>query len=292
MRVLSRVSLSLVFICVLGWVAEAQQAATRYVRYSHQGRVSYGILEGETIRELRGGLFESPRTTGRTVRLSEAKLLVPIDPREVSKVIGVAINYYQPDSTPPEVPHPRFFAKMPTSLNPHEGGVELPPGATNLNYEGELVIVIGKEGRNISVGDAPKHIFGVSVGNDFSENTWYGERQGVQEPTRLISKAVDTWACLGPAIVTGVDYSDLGIEVRLNGEVVAKGRSKYMTNGVHKLISYISRYMTLLPGDIIYTGTVAPASLPGKRRKMQVGDVVEVEIENLGLLRNTIVPMR
>jgi 2-keto-4-pentenoate hydratase/2-oxohepta-3-ene-1,7-dioic acid hydratase in catechol pathway len=92
-------------------------------------------------------------------------------------------------------------------------------------------------------------------------------------------------------IATGVDWRNLQIEVRLNGHSVAKGRTKYMRTDVPELVSYISRYMTLLPGDVIYTGTVAPAVLPGERHEMQVGDVVEVEIENIGLLRNKIVPM-
>lgn len=273
-------------------LAQAQESVTRYVRYSHQGKVSYGVLEGETVRELEGNLFDPPTLTGKTVPLASVKLLVPIDPEEVSKVVGVAINYDRPGEPPRQVPHPRFFAKMPTSLNPHEGDVELPPESPNLNYEGELVFIIGKKGRHIPVEEAPQYIFGVAVGNDFSENSWYGERQGIEGPTRLISKGMDTWACLGPAIVTGVDYGDLGIEVRLNGEVVAQGRSRHMTNDIHKLISYLSRYMTLLPGDVIYTGTVAPPSLPGKRRIMQAGDVVEVEIEKVGLLRNRIVTMK
>ena len=284
--------LALVLLCSIVMTLRAQEGITRYVRYSHRGHVSYGILDGGTIRELRDGLFDPPRPTGETVRLSDVKLLVPIDPMGASKVLGVAMNSNHPDGPWQQVAHPRFFAKMPTSLNGHEGDVELPPEAANLNYEGELAFIIGRKGRHIPVEDAPDYVFGVSVGNDFSENSWYSERQETGEPTRLISKGTDTWACLGPAIVTGIDYSDLGIEVRLNGDVVARGRTKYMINDIHELISYISRYMTLLPGDVIYTGTVAPPSLPGKRRKMQANDVVEVEIENVGLLRNTIVSMK
>ena len=105
---------------------------------------------------------------------------------------------------------------------------------------------------------------------------------------------MDTWACLATTIVCGLsydDYMDLGIEIRLNGELAAKGRTKDMTNSVAELIHYLSYYCTLLPGDIIYTGTVAPPSLPGIRRQMQDGDVVEVEIERVGLLRNRVVTL-
>ncbi len=264
-------------------------AATRYVRYAHRGRISYGILEGETIRELRGDLFASPRPTGATVRRSDVRLLAPLDPSRVSKVVGVAINTRRPGLEAP-VPHPRWFAKFPTSLNDPDGDVELPPEATNLNYEGELVVVIGKRARHVSEAEALDYVFGYTAGNDFSENTWYGERQGVNEPTRLLSKGMDTWAPIGPAIVTGIEHRGLPVRTRLNGDVVQDGTTNDLVNDVPKLVSNLSRYVTLLPGDVIFTGTVRV--LPDKRRRMQVGDVVEVEIEGIGTVRNRIVEMK
>jgi len=268
------------------------QSETRYVRYTQGGVTSYGILEGDTIRQLEGDLLVHPRPTGRTARVSEVTLEVPVDPSKVMKVIGIAGNYNFPDREPRVVPHPRWFAKMPSALNKHEGTVDLPPHATNFNFEGELVLIIGKQGRHISVEDAPSYVFGVTVGNDWSENTWYPERLGVQEPSRLISKSMDTWACLYHTIVAGLDYSDLDLEVRLNGDLAAKGRTKDMTTSAAKLISYLSHFMTVQPYDIIYTGTVAPPSFPGIRRQMQDGDVVEVEIEKIGTLRNRVVAMK
>ena len=267
----------------------ADNQITRFVRFRAAGRAAYGILDGETVHELEGSLFDDPpRLTGGSRALAEVELLVPLAPEHVTKVIGVTTNHDTPGERQP-IPHPRWFAKLATSLNPHEGGVELPPGANNLNYEGELVVIIGKPGRHVSVEDAPNYVFGVSVGNDWSENTWYGERQGIEEPARLPAKGLDTWACLGPAIVTGLDYADLAMEIRLNGEVVAEGRTRNMRNSVARLVSYLSSYATLQQGDVIYTGTVRPPSLPGARRAMQDGDVVEVEIEQVGLLRNRIV---
>ena len=231
---------------------------TRYVRYAFGGATSYGILDGDTVREIEGTLFDTPqRTTGTTHAVSDVQLLVPLNPSHVSKVIGVTGNHDGVDDDPMVVPHPRWFAKLPSSLNPHEGDVELPPGAGNLNYEGELVIVIGKSGRHISIADAPSYVFGVTVGNDWSENTWYGERQGIEEPSRLVSKSLDTWACLGTTIVAGLDYNDLAMEIRLNDEVVASGRTKYLRNNVAQLVSYLSSFATLVPGDLIYTGTPA-----------------------------------
>lgn len=276
---------ALVALCML---ASSLSAQARYVRYAQGERVAYGLLEGQTIRELSGDPFSSPRPTGRTVRLADVRLLSPLDPARVSKVLGIAINTRRPNRMEP-VAHPRFFAKMPTSLVGPESDIEHPPEARNLDWEGELVLVIGRRARHVSVADAPKYIFGVSVGNDFSENTWYGERQGVNEPTRLISKSVDTWAALGPAIVTGVDYADLRVDIRVNGETVATGRTSQLLNNPAQLVSYISRYITLLPGDLIYTGTYP--TIGGKDNTVHPGDVVEVEIEQLGMLRSKIVPM-
>jgi 2-keto-4-pentenoate hydratase/2-oxohepta-3-ene-1,7-dioic acid hydratase in catechol pathway len=263
-------------------------AQTKYVRFARDQIVSYGILEGETVRELRGDLLASPQPTGRTFALSDVEILAPIDPADVHKVIGVAVNTMGAGREGP-IPNPRFFAKFPTSIRGPGDAVELPPEAGNLNYEGELVLVIGRTGRHIPEAEAMDYVFGVTVGDDFSENTWYGERQGVDEPTRLISKGTDTWAPIGPAIVTGIDFTDLAVEVRLNGEVVQSGRTSELANKVPNLISYISRYVTLEPGDLIFTGTVG--RVPGARRAMQAGDVIEVEIEGLGVLRNHIVPM-
>lgn len=265
-----------------------QSSVTRYVRFAHGDDVSYAILEGETVRELDGDLFASPRRTGQVFPLSQVRLLCPLDPSKVQKILGVAINTRRPGRESP-VPHPRFFAKLPTSLRGPDDPVELPPEAKNLNYEGELVLIIGREGRHIPEDEAADYIFGVTVGNDFSENTWYGERSGVEEPTRLISKGTDSWAPIGPAIVTGIDYSDLAVETRLNGEVVQRGRTSDLVNAVPNLVSYISRYVTLKRGDVIFTGTVA--RVPEARRVMQPDDVIEIEIEKLGVLRNRIVPM-
>jgi 2-keto-4-pentenoate hydratase/2-oxohepta-3-ene-1,7-dioic acid hydratase in catechol pathway len=277
---------------LLGCGAEgalAQQDVRRYVRFESGGRTAYGLLEGERIRELSGDPFSSPRPTGRTVRLAEARLLAPLDPAHVSKVLGVAINTRRAGRTEP-VPHPRFFAKLPTSLAGPDAEVEHPPEADNLDWEGELVLVIGRRCRHVSAEAAPGCIFGVSVGNDYSENTWYGERQGVNEPTRLISKAVDTWAVLGPAIVAGVDYGDLRVDIRVNGQTVATGRTSQLLNSPAQLVSYLSRYVTLLPGDLIYTGTYP--TLAGRDNTVRPGDVVEVEIEQLGTLRSRVAAMQ
>jgi 2-keto-4-pentenoate hydratase/2-oxohepta-3-ene-1,7-dioic acid hydratase in catechol pathway len=267
----------------------AEERAAHYVRFARGNAVSYGILEGETVKELKGDLFQQPKPTGKRFKLSEVKLLVPVEPQ---KVLGVAGNYVQLGQTPRTEPrpHPRWFAKLPTSLGLPEADIEIPADAANLDWEGELVLVIGKKARHVSVDEAASCIFGVAVGNDVSENTWYGERKGDEEPARLISKGTDTWAPIGRSIVTGVDYNDLGIEIRLNGELAGKGRTRNMLNSPAQLVSYLSRYMTLLPGDLIFTGTVP--RVPGTPDALKAGDVVEVEIEKVGKIRNRVVPMK
>lgn len=272
-------------------VATATQANDRLVRFEHDGRVTWGVEMGDQVQALPGAtLFEAADATpsGPMIDASEVTFLAPVDPDQTSKVIGVAVNTKRPSLQEPRA-NPRWFAKFPTSLN-HDGGeIELPPEAGNLNYEGELVLIIGREGRHIPESEARDYIFGVTVGNDFSENTWYGEGNGDADPTRMISKGTDSWAPLGRAIVRNVDYSDLRLTTTLNGEIVQDGRTSDLVNPVENLVSHVSRYVTLKPGDVIFTGTVLFQD--GARRRMQAGDELEVSIEGIGSVRSTIVPM-
>lgn len=265
-------------------------AETRYVRFRADGETHYGKLDRETIRVLSTDYFSNPTETGQTYQLDDVDLLLPVDPMRTTKVLGAAANTPRPKLLEvPEDAHPRLFAKFPTSLNPDGGTVMLPPEAGNLNYEGELVVIMGKKARHVSEEEALDYVFGYSVGNDFSENAWFGERRKREEPARLISKASDTWACLGPVIVADSDYRNRSVVTTLNGEIVQNGNTNELMQDVPELISYISRFITLMPGDIIYTGTVGFKE--GARRKMQVGDKLEVTIEGIGSVSNEIVSM-
>ena len=249
-------------------------AVTKYVRYSHEGRVSYGLLGGNTIRELRGNIFESAQPTRRTVPLSEAHLLVPCEP---SKVIAVGLNYKSHISHSLAADFPGLFAKYPTSLIATEEDIVFPPGATNVHYEGEMVVVIGKLAKNVSVEDAADYVFGVTIGNDISERAW--QRADLQW---FRAKASDGFGPMGPAIVQGLNYSDLLLETRVNGEVRQSQRTADLIFGVHEIVSYVSQFVTLLPGDAIFTGT------PGSTMAMRQGEVVEIELEGVGVLRNKV----
>lgn len=255
--------------------AVAQGEVTKYVRYEHQGAVSYGILEGEVIQQLDGDLFASPKPTGKSVALADVRLLAPCVP---SKVIAIGLNYKSHLGSAEPAKYPGLFAKYPTSIIGPGESIILPPDSKNAHYEGELVVVIGKRAKNVSKEDAPDYVFGVTCGNDVSERGWqFNDLQWWR------AKAADTFGPIGPSIVRGLDYNNLQLETRLNGEVRQSQRTDDLLFDIATSISYISRYVTLEPGDLIFTGT------PGSTKAMKPGDVVEIEIEGIGILSNPVV---
>jgi 2-keto-4-pentenoate hydratase/2-oxohepta-3-ene-1,7-dioic acid hydratase in catechol pathway len=240
--------------------------------------MSYGILDGDTVREIHGDLFEEPGQTGFTVPLNDVELLYPCQP---GKIMAVGLNYRSHLGSRPQPAHPEIFYKPVTALQDPGGPIVIPRDATDLHYEGELVIVIGKPVKNASLHDAASAIFGVTCGNDVSERNWqHGPGKDLQW---WRAKGCDTFAPLGPVIATGTDYSDLLLQTRLNGEVVQKQSTSDLIFDCPEIVAWISGWVTLLPGDLIYTGT------PGATRKLAPGDVVEVEIEEIGLLRTPVV---
>jgi len=252
------------------------EGTTTYVRYEHDGNISYGILTGDTIHELRGDIFDSVRRTGNTVAIEQVRLLTPTAPR---KVIAVGLNYKSHLGDAPAAEYPGLFAKYPTSLIPDDAEITYYPDATNLHYEGEMVLIIGKTARNVPEERAAEHIFAVAPGNDVSERAWQG-----QDLQWFRAKGADTFGPVGPVMVAGVDYADLLLQTRLNGEVKQSQRTKDLIFGPAQIVSYVSRYVTLEAGDMIFTGT------PGSTSAMQPGDVVEVELEHVGILTNTVGP--
>ncbi|MCY4356064.1 MAG: fumarylacetoacetate hydrolase family protein [Gammaproteobacteria bacterium] len=268
--------------------ADEDDGVTRYVRFTDATGTHNGILEGQSIRVLDGDpIFDDEvNSTDRTVSLDNVELEIPINPDRVPHVLGVAGNSNNPDGNPIEVEHPSWFGKATTSLAKNGAQVEVPFGATNFNFEGELALIIGREGRHIAESEAMDYLFGVAVGNDWSENDWCGERRGIEEPSHVFCKAGDTFATLGDQVVTGLDLSDLELTVHLNGMLAAQGTTADFRNDPAALISKLSHYITLKRGDIIYTGTVAPPQLPGTRRQLWQDDILEVEIEGIGKVSN------
>ncbi len=244
----------------------------KYVRYSQAGKASFGILEGDAIQELKGSFLLSVEPAGRSVKLAEVKLLAPVEP---SKVIAVGLNYRSHLEGEPAPAFPGLFLKLPTCIIAPEENIVFPPGAEDVHYEGEMVLVIGKKASRISKDEAAGCIFGVTCGNDVSERRWQDN-----DMQWFRGKTCDTWGPLGPAIVTGLDYNNLLLQTRLNGEVRQKQRTSDLIFDVHTIVSYVSQYTTLFPGDVIFTGT------PGATKAMKAGDIVEIELEGVGILRN------
>ncbi|MGD2154572.1 MAG: fumarylacetoacetate hydrolase family protein, partial [Gemmatimonadales bacterium] len=165
---------------------------TRYVRYAHRGRVSYGVLEGETVRGLTGDIFAGSGEITGELALSEVRLLVPC---ALSKVIAVGLNYRSHLKGRPEPEYPGLFAVLPSAVVGPEDEIVIPPDAGDVHYEGELVVVIGKQAKNVSAADASDFVFGVTAGNDVSERNW--QRSDLQW---VRAKASDSFAPVGPAI--------------------------------------------------------------------------------------------
>ncbi len=274
------VALAVLFSLAYGESAVAQEI-TRYVRYSHNHAVAYGILDGDQVRELDGAPWNGGAPTGAIAPADDVVLLAPAEP---SKVIAVGYNYLSHreemthEETRPIPEHPPLFLKLPTALTGPDTDIIYPVDATDLHYEGELVIVVGKKASKVPADKAHQYIFGVTAGNDVSERNWQAN-----DLQWLRAKASDTFGPLGPAVVTGLNYLDLRVQTRLNGETMQDQCSRDLIHDIHAILSFISQYVTLLPGDIIYTGT------PGATSAMKPGDVVEIEVEGVGILRNHVV---
>ena len=254
------------------------QPLTHYVRYEAAGRVAWGLLEGETIRELQGNVFDGAKPAGRTLKLTEVKLLPPAEPK---KVIAAGLNYRSHIGEQTPAKYVGLFAKLPTSLVGHGADIVYPADATTVHYEAEVCLVIGKRAKNITEAEVKSHVFGVAPCNDVSERTW--QKADLQW---FRAKGADTFGPIGPAVVKGVDYNTLTLIGRHNGKVVQESSTDLLIFSIDNIVSYVSRYVTLEPGDVIFTGT------PGTTQAMKPGDTFEVEIKGVGVLRNKVVAER
>jgi 2-keto-4-pentenoate hydratase/2-oxohepta-3-ene-1,7-dioic acid hydratase in catechol pathway len=250
---------------------------TQYIRYSHDSAVSYGILEGDTVRPIPGGLFDGGAPAGASLKLSAVKLLAPLEP---GKILAVGLNYKSHLGSRPQPASPEMFYKPVSALQNPGDPIVLPRDASDVHSEGEMVVVVGKKLTQAGKDEARAAIFGVTAGNDVSDRSWQnGDKKDLQW---WRAKGSDTFAPLGPAIVAGADYGNLLLQTRMNGEVIQKQYTSDLIFDVPSVLSWVSQWVTLMPGDIIYTGT------PGNTRKMSPGDVMEVELEHAGVLRNPV----
>ena len=241
-------------------------------------REHYGILEGDVINELEDTPFNTLNTSGITHNYQGVKLLAPCMP---SKIIAVGLNYRDhAEEMKKELPsEPMLFMKPGTSVIGSEDNIIYPSHmSSRVDYEGELAVVIAKTAKNVEKGDSGKYILGYTCMNDVTARDL--QSMDIQF-TR--AKGFDTFAPLGPVIETDIDPSDLEIKTYLNGSLKQNSRTSNLIFEVDFLVAFVSQVMTLYPGDVISTGT------PSGIAPMKPGDIVEVHIENIGVLRNEVV---
>lgn len=256
----------------------------RIVRFSIRGKIKYGILEDELIRSISGNPFRYFEGSRRLVELqgdvypvSKVKLLAPCLP---SKIVGLGLNYpsHAEETRLPIPTVPLIFLKPSTAvIGPFEP-IVLPRHSRRVDYEGELAVVIGRRAKNVLQAEARHYILGYTCINDVSER--YAQKENGQW-TR--AKGFDTFAPLGPWIETDVAPEKLRLETYVNGELRQSASTADLIFGVDELVSFISGVMTLLPGDVIATGT--PAGIG----PLRPGDIVEVKIDQIGTLTNPVV---
>jgi 2-keto-4-pentenoate hydratase/2-oxohepta-3-ene-1,7-dioic acid hydratase in catechol pathway len=253
-----------------------------YVRFRDGDRTRYGILRGDEIEALKGDLFEEVAGSGEKLPLAKAALLAPV-PRP-GKILAAAVNYqsHAPSGSvitkqeePPAIP--QLFLKPSSSVIGPDDTIVLPDGARRVDAEGELVAVIGKPCRSVSVEDALDYVFGYTCGNDVSARHW--QRDDLQW---WRAKGADTFSPLGPAIATDLNPSNLDLRTRVNGEERQATNTGSMVHSVAALMSFASEVCTLEVGDLVFSGT------PGETPTLNDGDTVEVEISGVGVLRNSV----
>jgi len=249
----------------------------KFARFEHKGEMYPGVVKEEEIVVLDGSPFDRYEETGTSYPLSDVKLLPPVVP---SKIVCIGLNYREHieelGARIPEKPH--YFLKPPSSLIGHEDAIVYPRMAERVDYEGELAVVIRDTMKDVPENDTLKYILGCSCFNDVTERSFVAK-----DPLLLtLAKGFDTFSAFGPCVATELDPDNLEVKTYLNGKLMQHDNTKNCVFSVRYLLHYLSQCMTLYPGDIVSTGTprgVAP---------MKPGDMVEVEVEGIGRLRNTV----
>jgi 2-keto-4-pentenoate hydratase/2-oxohepta-3-ene-1,7-dioic acid hydratase in catechol pathway len=256
----------------------------RWLRYEAEGREHYGIVEGGEVVEVEGDPFAGYRMTATRRRLHDVKFLIPVVPRTF---YAAGLNYPEHVTEAarklgrePELPP---FAdigyRANNALIAHGETIVIPKDATDLvQYEAELVAVIGTKAKHLSEADALSCVLGWTIGNDMSERTWQR-----QDRTLWRAKNTDTFKPMGPWIETDFDLDAAETIVRVNGEETNRFRTNHMVHGVAKFLARMSQYLTLYPGDVVWMGT------DGWPKNLKHGDTVEIEITGIGTLSNPVV---
>ena len=246
----------------------------KIARYLAHGQISYGAVEGDMVKQLSASPFEEFTITDHVHPLSEVKLLAPCVP---TKILAIGLNYSSHLHDRPGPTEPMVFYKTPTSLIGPDDTIIRPKDTERLDEEAELVVVIKDRCRNVPANQAMQHVLGYTCGNDVSARDWQSEDRNWWR-----AKSADTFSPAGPYIVTDLDPSNVRVSARINGKEVQSESTRYLIFDIPAIVAYPSRFVTLEPGDMIYTGT------PGEPGEMKDGDVCEIEVEGIGVLRNPI----
>ena len=249
----------------------------KIVRYQDGSLVKYGVIEKETIREMEGDPFSHFHLTSKAKKVGEAKLLSPCLP---SKIVALGLNYrdHAEEVKLPIPDKPLLFIKPSTSVIGPGEAILYPKMSKRVDYEAELAVVIGKVAKKVSEERAADYILGYTCLNDVTARDLQPK-----DGQWTLSKGFDTFSPIGPWIVTDLDPYHLDVSSFLNGERRQHSNTKNLIFGPHQLVSFISWVMTLLPGDVIATGT------PSGIGPMVIGDQIDVVIEGIGTLSNHVV---
>lgn len=242
---------------------------------SGEAEIRSGIVEDNYIREITGDLFASRTLTGKTFPVEHVQFKAPIMPRHI---IGIGKNFVGEGVEKPSIPEmPILFFKPLTTVAGPEEPVLLPLGTDEIKFESELAVIIGKEAKNVAPEQVDEVIFGYTVANDIGAFNYFHP-----EGHWTIGKSFDTFCPLGPVIETEFDYRTARIQASVNDTIKQDALMERIITPIDEMISYISRFMTLMPGDVILTGTPAGADM------VRDGDVVDCFIEGIGHLRNSV----
>ena len=248
----------------------------RYVRFARpDGTTGAGLLEGDRIAAIAEPFWERAQRIGEELATDAVRLLPPCQPRSI---VCVGLNYASHLGGRPAPDPPTLFFKPLSAIAGPGDPIRLPAASARVEPEGEIVIVIGRELASPTREEALAGVFGYTAGNDVSARDWQAS-----DGQWWRAKGADTFAVFGPAIATGLAHDAIEVRTRVNGVETQRGRSDELILDVPAIVHYVASVMTLLPGDIIYSGT------PGQPRPLRPGDAVEIEVTAAGTLRNPVV---
>ncbi|QGH36167.1 DUF2437 domain-containing protein [Gracilibacillus salitolerans] len=249
----------------------------KFLRYEYHHDISSGVLSQGEVKKISGDYLGTWTYTGDSYSLEEVKLLSPISP---NKIIGIGANFVQELAELPKEPAdiPVFFFKPSTSVIGPKDEIIIPQGINEVKFESELAIVIGKTCKHIQADNALDYVFGYTIGNDITAPQFFRE-----DGHWTIGKAFDTFTPIGPFIETDIELSALYVKSEVNGIEKQNSSTNLMIMSVKEIIAYLSNVMTLLPGDVILTGSPIGAEFVG------AGNIIECKIDEIGILQNTVI---